>query len=87
MHLQGMKKIFPFVISYNGDLYVKTNKESQIGDIVQCLGKCGFTTKDNYYLVVECYSPNGFKGIIGDDEEPMGIHDSLGNFRIYRKRN
>jgi|GEM_PF-3743557 len=81
-----VKKIFPFVISYKGELYVKTNKESQVGDIALCLEDTPWTTKGKYYLVVECYPPRGFKGIIDDDGQPMGIHDHLGGFRFYRKR-
>lgn len=87
MKLENVKKVFPFVITYKGDFYVYTNKESKVGDIVQCMGRCGYTTENNYYFVVECYPPNGFKGIVADDGEPMGVHDHLGNFRAYRKRN
>jgi hypothetical protein len=80
-----VKKIFPSAFSFNGNFYLKTNKPSQIGDIVQCLGSCQYTTKDDLYPIIECYAPNGFKGIIADDGNPMGIHDNLNNFKIFRK--
>ena len=72
-------------IKYNGKTYKRVN-ESKIGDIALCLGRCQYTTEGNYYPIIECYPPNGFKGIIADDGDPMGIHDVLGGFKYYRAK-
>ena len=82
-----VQKLIPFLIAYEKELYVWTTKESQVGDIALCLKKTSWTTEGKYYRLVECYPPDGFKGIIADDGEPMGIHDCLGGFIFYRKIN
>jgi len=88
MNIEVTEKNYRFIrklksVKYNGKVYEKV-EESQIGDIALCVNKTAWTKEGNYYLVVECYPPNGFKGIIADDNKPMGIHDNLNHFEYYR---
>jgi len=75
-----------FGIKYNGKRYRKV-RESRIGDIALSTKTDKWTTKGKYYLIVECYAPTGFKGIIGDDGQPCGVHDQLGSFEYFRTDN
>lgn len=75
-------------IEYNGEVYYKLDDTiSQIGDIALALRGNQWYKKGQYYRMVECCPPNGFKGIVADDGKPLGIHDDLGHFDFYRKNN
>ncbi|AZV43630.1 hypothetical protein BAOM_3021 [Peribacillus asahii] len=73
-------------IEYMDNKYRKINRlTSQVGDVALTIKDGLWTTKGEFYLLQECYPPNGFKGIIADDGNPMGIHDDLGGFDFYRR--
>ncbi|MEC2943459.1 hypothetical protein P9Z76_15275 [Bacillus cereus] len=75
--------LFDKYIVYKGKRYKKVKGfVSQVGDITKCLESGRWTTKGKYYEVVLCH--NAFRGIIADDNEPMGIHDSFRDFEYYR---
>ncbi|TPF18007.1 hypothetical protein [Priestia megaterium] len=74
-------------VIYKGERYKYLGEEgSQIGDIALSKRSDGCTTKGEFYQLIECYSPDGFKGFIADDGYPCGAHDNLHRFIYYRKK-
>lgn len=84
--VKGIRRIhYIKEIEYSGKKYRRIDGlTSQVGDIALAVVNGKWTTKGEYYLIQECYPPNGWKGIIADDGSPMGIHDHLGGFDYYR---
>ncbi|PFQ13499.1 hypothetical protein [Bacillus cereus] len=76
-------------VRYQGSTYKRVyNRKYQIGDLVEAGEDCCRWETEGYFY--ECIWHDtgygwGFLAIIADDFRPAGMHDNLGDFKIWRK--